>query len=338
MKGRKLMNGLSMISPKYIQEAEFDGLSKGKEVKKHSGKILALIVAACMLLGLAITAYAANLFSIRELFKTHVWELPEEADSYIHEETVSRQSGEGWNCEITESLADNATVMVTVAIHGGDKYIIAPTYDGPDDSVGEIGIFEDKTLGDYAAEKGKTLLFVGASITKVGDMEGINGSQRMESISDNEMLILSKTSQTVDTSNPNAVITVYAREDGKEEVERIELPVVLNAAPQVGEELVFHPVKPDAIPGMTVGDLHVTETALGYNLEMLETVTDQQKWYEIMKVEIDGLTYSEGGGVLRDDGNWYFEVNMCQGTVGDTMTLRYYDWDKQPIGEIKFRK
>lgn len=338
MKGRKLMNGLSMISPKFIQEAEFDGLSEGKEVKKHSGKILALIAAACMLLGLAITAYAANLFSIRELFKTHVQELPEEADSYIHEETVSRQSGEGWNCEITESLADNATVMVTVAIHGGDKYIIAPTYDGPDDSVGEIGIFEDKTLGDYATEKGKTLLFVGASITKVGDMEGINGSQRMESISDNEMLILSKTSQTVDTSNPNAVITVYAREDGKEEVERIELPVVLNAAPQVGEELVFHPVKPDAIPGMTVGDLHVTETALGYNLEMLETVTDQQKWYEIMKVEIDGLTYSEGGGVLRDDGNWYFEVNMCQGTVGDTMTLRYYDWDKQPIGEIEFRK
>ena len=337
MKGRKVMNGLSFISPKYINEAEFNKISAVKQTKTHSRKMLVLIAAACMLMGLAVTAYAVNLFGIRELFKTPYRELPEEAAPYIQEETITAEA-EGWSCEIKESLADNATVMATVVIHGGDKYIVVPTDAGPGDLVGIIGISEHKTLGDYAAEKGKTLLFAGASIKKVGDMEGINGSQRMENIADNEMVILTKTEQTVDTSNPNAVCVVYVREDGKEEVERIELPFTLNTAPSISGEMIFHPLKPDAIPGLTVGDLHITETALGYNIQMQETVTDLEKRYEIMTGEIDGLDYTEGGTVKHEDGNWYFEANMCQGTVGDTLIIRYYDWDRQPIGQIEFRK
>lgn len=337
MKGRKLMTGLSMISLKYIQEAEFDELTEGKPVKRHSHRLLVLIAAAIMLLGLGVTAYAANLFGIRQLFKTPYRELPEEAAPYIQEETITAEA-EGWSCEITESLADNATVMATVVIHGGDKYIVVPTDAGPNDLVGIIGISENKTLADYAAEKGKTLLFAGASIKKVGDTEGINGSQRMENIAENEMVILTQTEQTVDTSNPNAVCVVYVLEDGKDEVERVELPFTLNTAPSISGEMIFHPIKPDAIPGMTVGDLHITETALGYHVRMQETVTDWEKYYEIMKVEIEELDHAVGGSVLDDDGNWYFEANMCQGTVGNTLTMKFYDWDKVYIGEIVFRK
>lgn len=57
-----------------------------------------------------------------------------------------------------------------------------------------------------------------------------------------------------------------------------------------------------------------------------------------MKVEIEGLTYGEGSHGSEDDGNWYFDAYMCQGTPGDILVVHYYDWDKQPIGEIEFRK
>lgn len=338
MKGRKIMVGLSFISPKYIMEAEQDTLEGIQPVKKRSRKILVLIAAACMLMGLAITAYAVNLFGIRELFKTHIRQLPAEALPYIQEETVAAEA-EGWSCEITETLADNASVMATVVIRGGDQFIIAPTYTGPEDSAFEIGISGDKTLGQYAAEQGKTLLFAGASIKKVGNMEGINGSQRMQNTADNEMVILTQTEQTVDTSNPNAVCEVYVLEEGKEDVQRVELPFTLNTAPSISGQMVFQPTKPDVIPGMTVGDMIITKTALGYNLQMLETVTNQEQWNNLMKTEIEGLSMVQGGGsVLHDDGKWYFEANMCQGTVGDILIIHYYDWDKQPIGEIEFRK
>ena len=29
---------------------------------------------------------------------------------------------------------------------------------------------------------------------------------------------------------------------------------------------------------------------------------------------------------------------MCQGNLGDILVVHYYDCDKQPIGEIEFRK
>ena len=57
-----------------------------------------------------------------------------------------------------------------------------------------------------------------------------------------------------------------------------------------------------------------------------------------MKVEIEGLTYGEASHGSEDDGNWYFDAYMCQGTLEGILFVHYYDWDKQPIGEIEFRK
>ncbi len=58
-----------------------------------------------------------------------------------------------------------------------------------------------------------------------------------------------------------------------------------------------------------------------------------------MKVEFEGLTYGEGGATIEDGtGNWYFEATMCQGTLGGILVVHFYDCDKQPIGEIEFRR
>lgn len=339
MKGRKMMKGLSFINPKYIHEGEFDSISVSEKHTHTHRKLAALILAACLVLSLAVTAYAANLFGIRELFHTPYRELPEAAEPYIQQETAATEAEEGWSCAITESLSDNSTVMATVTIRGGDKYIVAPTDADPDQSVGIIGIADEQTLSEYAAAQGKKLLLVGASILKVGDEEIGGGSQRMENISESEMIILTKCRKTVPGSNLEAVCLVYAREEGSNEVQRVELPFVLSEAPAASEGVVYHPLKPYAIPGLTFGDMTVTETPLGYNIRMPATVTDWEALRNIMKVEIEGLTYGEGGGFMEDEsGNFYFEALMCQGTLEDILFVHYYDCDQQPIGEIEFRK
>ena len=338
MKGRKIMKGLSFINPKYIHEGEFESISEPEKSAHSHRKLVALILAACLVFSLAAAAYAANLFGIRELFRTPYRELPETAVAYIQQETAAAEAEEGWSCAITESLCDASTVMATVTIRGGDKYIVAPTDADPDQSVGIIGIAGEQTLSEYAAAQGKKLLLVGASILKVGDEEIGGGSQRMENISESEMIILTKCTKTVSGSNPEAVCLVYAREEGSNEVQRVELPFVLSEAPAASEKMVYHPLKPDAIPGLTVRDMTVTETPLGYNIRMSAIVTDQEASYNIMKVEIEGLTYGEGSHGSEDDGNWYFDAYMCQGTLEGILFVHYYDCDKQPIGEIEFRK
>ena len=152
------------------------------------------------------------------------------------------------------------------------------------------------------------------------------------------MVILTQCTKTLSGSNLEAVCLVYALEEGSNEVQRVELPFVLSEAPATSEEMVWHPLTPNAIPGMTVGDLTVTETPLGYNIRIPETVTDWEARYNIMEVEIEGLTYREGGSIEDETGNQYFEATMCQGTPGDILVVHYYDWDKQPVGEIEFRK
>lgn len=338
MKGRKIMKGLSFIDPKYIHEGEFDSISVPEKSTHSHRKLAALILAACLVFSLAVTAYAANLFGIRELFRTYYRELPEAAEPYIRQETAAAEAEEGWSCVITESLSDSSTVMATVTIRGGSKYIVAPTDADPNGSARVIGIAGEQTLSEYAASQGKKLLLVGARILKVGDEEIGGGSQRMENISESEMVILTQCTKTVSASNLEAVCLVYAREEGSKDVQRIELPFVLSEAPATSEEMVYHPLNFNAIPGLTFGDMTVTETPLGYNIRMSATVTDQEASYNIMKVEIEGLTYGEGSHGSEDDGNWYFDANMCQGTPGDILVVHYYDWDKQPIGEIEFRK
>ena len=338
MKGRKIMKGLSFINPKYIHEGEFESISEPEKSAHSHRKLVALILAACLVFSLAAAAYAANLFGIRELFRTPYRELPETAVAYIQQETAAAEAEEGWSCAITESLCDASTVMATVTIRGGDKYIVAPTDADPDQSVGIIGIAGEQTLSEYAAAQGKKLLLVGASIQKVGGEEIGGGSQRMENVSESEMVILTKCSKTVSAPNLEAVCRVYAREEGSNEVQRVELPFVLSEAPAASEKMVYHPLKPDAIPGLTVRDMTVTETPLGYNIRMSAIVTDQEASYNIMKVEIEGLTYGEGSHGSEDDGNWYFDAYMCQGTLEGILFVHYYDCDKQPIGEIEFRK
>lgn len=338
MKGQKVMKGLSFINPKYIHEGEYDSISVPEKSTHSHRKLAVLILAACLVFSLAVAAYAANLFGIRELFRTPYRELPETAVAYIQQETAAAEVEEGWSCAITESLCDNSTVMATVTIRGGDKYIVAPTDADPDQSVGIIGITGEQTLSEYAAAQGKKLLLVGASILKVGDEEISGGSQRMENTSESEMVILTRCSKTVSASNLEAVCLVYAREEDSNDLQRVELPFVLSEAPAASEGEAYHPLNPNAIPGLTVRDMTVTETPLGYNIRMPATVTDQEASYNIMKVEIEGLTYGEGSHGSEDDGNWYFDAYMCQGTLGDILIVHYYDCDKQPIGEIEFRK
>ena len=323
----------------------------GKYENRNAGhshrRLFALVLAACLVFSLAITAYAANLFGIREMFRTPYRELPESAEPYIQQHTEAPESynqqhteavqEENWSARVTESLCDGTKILVTVTVSGGDQYIVAPTDAMPSDTVGLIGLSGDQTLENYAASQGKKLLLVGATLMRNEGLGIFTEAQKFENSSPSEMHILVESDRTSSEPAGDAVCQVYALEVGSEAVERLELPFTLAEVPK--EESNFVPVAPDAIPGVTVGEATVTETAMGISVRWMETITDQDAHYDIKKVEFDEITDFDGGGLVQaDDGNWYFQISMGKGEVTDTLTAHFYNWDNQPIGEIVFQK
>lgn len=347
---RKLISkAISDIDDAFIAEAQFapvakagqspertSNMGKYENKKRRAGirRLTGLAAAACLVFSLAVTAYALNLFGIREMFRTVNRELPQTADPYIQQHTETA-AAEDWSARITESLCDTGKILTTVTVYGGDKYILVPTDAMDTDPVGIIGVEGDQTLREYAAAQGRELLFVGATLMYNEHLGIFTEAQRFVNVSDTEMNILVESGRSGDAGG-DAICKIYARDAAGNRMD-LELPFTLQPVP-TEEERVYVPVAPDAIPGMIVGEATVQETPLGISVRWMETMTDQEAFYNIMKVEVEGVTYREGGSVLEDDGNWYFQFSMGEGTIEDTMIVHFYDWDKQPIGDVIFKR
>lgn len=331
MKPFDFLDEFGNIDESYIMEAY-----EMKRTRKSAKRLWMTYLAAALAVALlSVTVYAAvEFFGIAEMKKDTITPLPKEAETYVQQQEITGEA-QDWSCQLVQTLFDSTHFMVTVGISGGDKYIVAPTYCSPADLVTEIGLTGTETLGEYAAKQGKELLFVGAD---VGDRDALGIAVETEiprSQSESEMTILVEGDYTI-TNVTEANCLVYAVVgENYDDVQRVNLPFKIDKAPSSGER-VFKPDKPDAIPGMTVGDATIEQTPLGISIRIPETITDQQAYYEIMKTEFDEITYSEGGALPMNDGTYCFQVSMCQGTVTDTLTVHFYDWDKQLIGTITF--
>ncbi len=349
MNRRMMEKALSQIDDRFVQEslekitAENKGKSKaGKYEAPGSGdlgrKFLILVLAACLVFALAAVAYAANVWGIREMFRTELRELPEAVveDIQVHTETAA---AEDWSARVTESYCDGSKILMTVAVSGGDRYVLAPTDLDPQSGVSFIGLSGTQTLEEYAREQGKELLFVGASLMTQKQNEDLGiftESQNHRSTSPTEMVILVESDRSNADPVESAVCRVYAvKEDGT--MENLEIPFTLGAASIQGEG-VYVPTDPDAIPGITVGNATVTKTSLGVTVRYQETITDQKAAYNIMKTESPELPDLMGGTVQNDDGSWETILTMGQGEIPNQLTIRYYDWDEVYIGEIQFQK
>ncbi len=349
---RKLISkAISDIADGYIAETMSPPRAKSDQAPERTGnmgkfenrsrgtssrRLMSLVLAACLIFALAVTAYALNLLGIREMFDGPNRTLPEEADAYIQQHTETAAL-EDWSARITESLCDSSKIMVTVNVSGGDKYILAPTDVMPEDSVRFIGIEGDQTLAEYAAAQGKELLFVGASLMQNEALGIFTEAQNHVSVSAGEMNILVESSRSGGEAAEEAICFVYARDALGEEM-NLEVPFALTQTPALaGGEFV--PEDPEAVPGITVGNAQVTQSPLGWTVRFMYTKTEEDALYNLGKVVFDEITdFGEGGFVLADDGNWYGVWSMGQGNVTDTLTVHFYDDNSQPMGDIVFRK
>ena len=340
---QELNMALNGIDDKYLSTWELEktiSLNRSPkggryQAKPAHRKLWVLVLAACLVFALAVTAYAVvnNILGIRDMLSGTTQELPPEVEPYITPETAATEAEEGWSCALTQSLYTGDKLLITVTVSGGDQYIVAPTYCGPEDSTMEIGLDGSQTLGEYAAQQGKKLLFAGAKV----DLDGWDGNgqgQLMKNTSPGEMTILISGDHLVDIpetlTGTCVVYVVDAEKRAIENVMRQQLPLTLTVAPQPEGEVRTFALQSGEVPGLRFADATLTKTLTGYKFQLPFAVVDEKAVENYLKVycpELDfwgWLDFSSGNIWLEDLKNADF----------DKITLEIRDEDSVPVGSV----
>lgn len=279
----------------------------GKYGTRHGRKRLwVLILAACLVIAMALTAYAVNFMGIREAMTGTLEQVSPGEAAYITPETAAAESDAGWSCALTESLYTGEKIMLSVTIRAGEEYILIPAYINGSYPVGEIGLSGDETLQEYADRLGKTLLKAEASmdftdwdVNGQGIFPRSNGTNELTLILDSEHTLRGPETLT-------GTCTVYVWPLGQEEPTIETLPLSLTAAPEPeGDKQIFHPVVSDSVPGMLFQDGTLSKSLSGYRLQLPFTVTDKSIVDDYLKTyceELDlwGLLDKSTGNVFYD--------------------------------------
>lgn len=315
-------------------------------MKKHYGRkspasrvkfmLLAAIIAVSLLL---VTAFAAmNYLGMQEITQHTPYEVPSEAAPYIETQSAQATTTEDWSCTMLESLFDSASFTISVGISGGDKYVVVPQYCSAGDDVSEIGLPRGQTLGDYAAQQGKTLLYVGAGIQDRDKLGIPTTAQFYKSQSDSEMTIVETGQKSTDVSVTEGTCSVSAWVDGQKDVTRVELPFTVKEA--AGDVLVYKAEGANEVAGIRTNSFRVYQSPAGNSI-----VFDQEyamgeypeALKELKRMDIDGISYSESGSMENEEGKPETRWSNVKGTFGDTLTLRFINWDNEVMGTVQFR-
>ena len=306
-------------------------------------RIITLALAAALILSLGTAAYAANLFGLRDLYANpNRGEMPDEAAAHIVAQNGSVE-GDGWNARVMESYCDESTVLVTVQVSADTKYLVVPTDEDPNSSVSVIGLSGEGTLGDFARQKGKTLLFVGASLNWE-TLGLISGGQHFENTSPHEMTIYFEGARNGGSAAPiettcTVVALIWSPETDVQNadssvVEKHTLPVTLTESGNSSLG-VYTPSDPYAVPGVELGELSLTQTPLGISMSLKMTLLDRETAEQLLTLRLEGVEF-HGDGSMNLNGISVF--SQGQGRVSYSPTLQFIDWDKNIVAEVTFEK
>lgn len=307
----KAMNGIDdrFLSAWEERQKKIAPLPEGKgkyEARPSHRRLWVLVLAACLVIAMALTAYAANFMGIREAMTGTLKQVSPGEAAYITPETAAAESDAGWSCALTESLYTGEKIMLSVTIRAGEDYILIPAYINGSYPVGEIGLSGNETLQEYADRLGKTLLKAEASMDFTDwDVNGQGIFPRSNGT--NELtLILSSEHTLRGPETLTGTCTVYVWPLGQEEPTTETLPLSLTAAPEPeGDKQIFRPVVSDSVPGMLFQDGTLSKSLSGYRLQLPFTVTDKGLVDDYLKTycqELDlwGLLDKSTGNVFYD--------------------------------------
>ena len=307
----KAINGIDdrFLSAWEERQKKFVPLPQGKgndEARPGHRRLWVLILAACLVIATALTAYGANFMGIRDAMTGTLEQVSPGEAAYITPETAVAESDAGWSCALTESLYTGEKIMLSITVRAGEEYLLIPEDATASDSVGMIGLSGRKTLQEYANELGKTLLHVNARM-EFADWDTNGQGLFTKNCGTDQITIILESEHTLrGPEDLTGTCKVSVRPFGQEDSLSEELPLSLTAAPEPeGDKQIFHPVVSDSVPGMLFQDGTLSKSLSGYRLQLPFTVMDKGLVDDYLKTyceELDlwGLLDKSTGNVFYD--------------------------------------
>ncbi len=340
MNHNRINQALSGIDHAFIAESMAQPAAEKKTARKPMRRLVVAAAAACLVLGLSVTAYALNISGIRDLLGRTTYELPSEADQYIvpHSQVIE---GEYWTCRVTESLTAGNTIIVALNITCDENYILNGCMDIP--SAEEIA----QGVGAFACaeQQGRTPLFIGANINS-GDVDLSGYASSLEEIvSDREMnILIQRDKLTIDPIHEIECLLDVRKirlEDGakvSDETDTTAFTILLSEAPVLGSA-VYTAADGGTIPGLSFETVTINRTAVGNVVTLTAAVTDEAAADAVKLLRCGEIEGYFNFHTWIKDGTFFWRWTIAEISDTDNLTVSVFtDPEAVQIGEVSFTR
>lgn len=314
---------------------------KGRTARRKNWKrSLVLSFAAVMAFG--VTVFAAEKYmGISSFFSNGGSQLSEEAQALIENEPVQQEDGDSiLTYTVKEALCDKNSIQIVVeaAAKERGKYFLINEDLSYDDKVSNLGINSDKTVEEYASEKGLTVVRTNASF-EFGEELGISSaSSDFRSQEDDVLLIYSSAIKENQSSNLTvSCVGTAMLPDAKnvEDVMRTNITFQMEDKSQ-GRTVTYVPK--DSEDGVITADgkvkllsVEVEESEVGEYVTIHYEVLENTDDIVLDVTDADGNIWNMGNGVSNTtvetgkEGVW--QIMYEKTDLPDEIGIRAYDYE-----------
>lgn len=307
--------------------------------RKNWKRSLILTFAAVMAFGATVFA-AEKYIGISGFFQEVGNKMPEEAKGLIEKDPVQQEDGDSiLTYTVKEALCDKNSVQVVVEVTAKErgKYLLAGQDTMNEDPVRNLGIESDKTIGEYAAEKGLIIVKVGASFDFDSDLGIETAVGDYRNLEDDVVDFYSSAVKTNESKNLTiSCIGTATLPDAKcvDDVMRTNITFQLEDKSQ-GKSMTYVPVDGEGITAagkVKILSADIEETEVGDYVTIHCIFLEECDSISLDVMDLNGnlwqLSDLGGGSEVAEVGKEAtFQISYQKTDLADEIGIRGYDYE-----------
>lgn len=346
-----------LINMKKNNVTEYQLAQNGKQAKKKAGssawKVAAAVVALSVIIPTGVYA-AGHYFGISDFFKQNGHKLTADADKLIEKnipQTTEKNTSEEMPVTFTvqEALCDSGAVRVVIEVKAKEsgRYLLVPQDALETDSLENIGITGQGTIGEYAKKKNLEILYVGSGFQDGSPFFPDVSSYSEKFLSDDTMAICVTAERTPEDTDLDVIMMNTVRRAGSDDIIRTTTSFGLQDGSS-SEEVMYAVSGSMEVPGTQAVITKVVMEKTEVSTYVTVYYTDPQG-----ESDEDGLVFrmkdkpgentwhEDGGSGVISLGNGSYKQRMVYDAVDfpKECTLEAFNcWEKNIYGQFELKK